>query len=77
MTNRLDDIIETSFYLSYYLGLQTSEIDNLTTYEVRSYINLLNPLLENESKKDSSILGALGSLFGGKKSSGKGGARRK
>lgn len=37
----LDSIVESSFYLSYYAGIQPSEVNNLSTYEFNKYIDLL------------------------------------
>jgi len=69
MTYQLDNLVENSFQLTYYTGMQPSEVDKLTTYEIRQYISHLNIILESESKNNSSLVGALGNFFSPKKQS--------
>lgn len=55
MTSNLDDIIESSFYLSYHAGIQPSEVDKLTTYEFRKYIMLLNDKVKEDMEFDVTL----------------------
>lgn len=63
----LENIIESAFQLSYYVGIQPSEVDRLTTYEFRSYLSLLDKYESQEKDYQLTIAknyGA-GNLFGG------------
>lgn len=55
MTSNLDDIIESSFYLSYHAGIQPSEVDKLTTYEFRKYIMFLNDKVKEDMEFDVTL----------------------
>lgn len=64
MTSDLSDLIRTSFYLMYHLNLQPSEVDTLSTYEVREYLNLLRENKKIEAENDSNIFKLFKKLFG-------------
>ncbi len=55
LTDDLDYLIESSFYLSYYVGIQPSEIDKLSTYEFRRYMELMNKQIKSDKDYDLTI----------------------
>jgi len=58
--------VESSFYLSYYAGIQPSEVDNLSTYEFRKYVELLNSQLKSDREYDESLAQMYGGARGRK-----------
>ena len=55
--NSLENIIESSFYLSYYAHIQPSEIDKLSTYEFNEYMKLLNEQVKDDREFDMKLSG--------------------
>lgn len=55
LAGNLEYIIESSFLLSYYAGIQPSEVDKLSTYEFRKYIDLLNKQVKSDKEYDMNI----------------------
>lgn len=50
LTSDIKDLVEASFYLSYYVGIQPSEIDRLSTYEFNRYIDLMNEQVKSDKE---------------------------
>lgn len=67
MTTSLENLLDSTFFLMYHLKISPTEIDNLTTYEMRRYINMLRENLKSERESESSIIGTLFKLLGLKK----------
>ena len=69
MTYPLETIISNSFYLTYFVGISPSEIDNLTTYEFDKYLQLTSKYREAESERESNrmktLSGFFSAMFGG------------
>ena len=59
MTSDIDDLIESTYYLCANAGIQPSEVDRLTPYEMRKYINLIRTKKSAENEHNSSLAGAL------------------
>lgn len=55
LAGNLEDIIHSSFYLSYYAGIQPSEVDKLTTYEFRQYMDLLEEQVKADKERESQV----------------------
>lgn len=66
LASNLEDIIESSFYLSYYANIQPSEIDKLTTYEFDRYMELLNKQVREDRDYEFTVarMTGIGSLLG-------------
>ena len=67
MTSNLKDLVDSTFYMMYHLSISPSEIDNLSTYEMREYINLLNEKRKVENESESSMFRSLTSVLGFKR----------
>lgn len=52
LTSELKYIVEQSFYLTYYVGIQPSEVDHLTTYEFNEYLKMLNKVKKDEQEHE-------------------------
>lgn len=62
----LESIVEHSFYLSYYAGIQPSEIDKLSTYEFHKYVDLLESQIKSDREREVTLAqtyGGVGALF--------------
>ena len=47
----------------YYMNISPSEVDNLSTYEMREYLSLLDKKRESEVEENTSIMKSFGQLF--------------
>lgn len=65
LASDLNYLVESSFYLSYYTGMQPSEIDNLSTYEFNTYTNLLRDQIEEDREYNLKLaqIGSVNSIF--------------
>lgn len=65
LSSDLNYLVESSFYLSYYTGMQPSEIDNLSTYEFNTYTNLLRDQIEEDREYNLKLaqIGSVNSIF--------------
>ena len=52
LSGNLESLIETSFYLSYYAGIQPSEIEKLSTYEFQKYQELLSQQVKSDKEHE-------------------------
>lgn len=62
LTSNLEDIVSTSFYLSYHAGIQPSEVDRLTTYEFNKYVELLSENLKSDREYELDIAKNFGAM---------------
>lgn len=69
MTSNLQDLIDSTFYMMYYLKISPSEVDGLYTYEMRQYLSMLMEKIKDEHESDSSLFKSLVTLFGLRKKS--------
>lgn len=67
MTSNIKDLTDSTFYLSYHAGIQPSEVDKLTTHEMRDYISLTKDRVKSETEEASSIASFFSKLLGSKK----------
>lgn len=67
LTSDIDTLIEESFYLSYYVGIQPSEVDKLSTREYRKYLHLMEEHVEAEKEYNKSMAQVYGArqMLGG------------
>lgn len=68
LTEPLNSLVESSFYLSYYVGLQPTEVDRLSTYEYRTYLELMNEAVRSEKEFSINLAKnfSVGNLLGGR-----------
>lgn len=64
MTSNLKDLVHSSFYITYNLGISPSEVDRLSTYEMREYMNLTRKKRNSEVEKESGILKSFMKILG-------------
>lgn len=66
LSGSIEDIVSTSFYLSYHMKMQPSEVDRLSTYEFNTYVELLNKQLQDEREYELKLVQnyGVGGLFG-------------
>lgn len=55
LTEDLEYLVESSFYLSYYSHIQPSEIDRLTTYEFRKYLDLMKDQVKSDREFETTL----------------------
>lgn len=69
LAGNLDDIIESSFLLSYHANIQPSEVDNLSTFEFNKYLDLLNVTRNSDREYDLQVAQTygIGRLFSKKR----------
>lgn len=67
MTSNVKDLTDSTIYLSYYAGIQPSEVDRFTTHEMREFMKYTSERVQKESEKDSNIMSSFLKMFRTKK----------
>lgn len=63
MTTDLTDLVESSFFMIRHAGIQPSEVDKLSVYEMRAFVKLTLDDIKKENESDSKQLGSIAKLL--------------
>lgn len=63
-TTSIEELVETTFFFIYNLGLQPSEVDRLTTYEYMRYLTRYKEVRKQENEEGIPTIKSLMSLLG-------------
>ena len=62
LSSDIEDLVEWSFQLTYYAGIQPSEVDRLSTYEFNKYIKLIKDRVEENREYEVTMAQNYGAM---------------